>query len=98
MNIRFDPNNVVIKLCLSGMNLEGSGNTEDATTMFQKAWQEASNDFERFYCSLPFSSSTKSITDKLKWLETSLRCALNINDDNVKSAYPTLYLNIAKCY
>ncbi|MDD4730008.1 MAG: NAD(+)--rifampin ADP-ribosyltransferase [Dysgonamonadaceae bacterium] len=25
-------------------------------------------------------------------------CALNINDDNVKSAYIALYLNIAKCY
>ncbi len=35
---------------------------------------------------------------KLKWMETSLQCALKINDDNVKSAYPTLYLHIAKCY
>jgi DNA/RNA tunnel of bacterial DNA dependent RNA polymerase. len=31
-------------------------------------------------------------------METSLQCALNINDDNVKSAYSTLYVNIAKCY
>ena len=31
-------------------------------------------------------------------MKTSLQCALKINDDNVKSAYSTLYLNIAKCY
>ena len=37
MNIKFDANNVVIKLCLSGMNLEDSGNTQDSIKMFQKA-------------------------------------------------------------
>ena len=40
----------------------------------------------------------KDIADKLKWMETSLQCARNIDDDNVQSAYPMLYLNISKCY
>ncbi len=98
MNKKFDPNNVVIKLCMSGMNLEGSGNIEDATTMFHKAWHGATDDYERFIAAYHLARQQKSITDKLKWMETSLQCALNINDDNVKSAYSTLYLNIAKCY
>jgi tetratricopeptide (TPR) repeat protein len=34
----------------------------------------------------------------LKWDEIALQSALKINDDNVKEAYPSLYLNIAKCY
>lgn len=37
MNKIFDPNNP-IKLCISGMELEESGNSEDAITMFHKAW------------------------------------------------------------
>ena len=41
MNIKFDPNNVVIKLCMSGMSLEDDGNIEDAIMMFHKAWHEA---------------------------------------------------------
>ena len=98
MSIKFDPNNVVIKLCMSGLNLEGSGNIEDATTMFHKAWHESTDDYERFIAAYHLARQQKSITDKLKWMETSLQCALNINDDNVTSAYPTLYLNIAKCY
>jgi rifampin ADP-ribosylating transferase len=98
MNIKFDPNNVVIKLCMSGMRLEDSGDIEDAITMFHKAWNEATDDYERFIAAYHLARQQKSITDKLKWMETSLQCALNINDDNVKSAYPTLYLNIAKCY
>lgn len=36
--------------------------------------------------------------DKLKWDETSLQFALKINNATVKVAFPSLYLNIAKCY
>ncbi len=98
MSIRFDPNNAVVRLCMSGMSLEDSGNIEDAITMFRKAWQEATDDYERFIAAYHVARRQNSVTDKLKWMEISLQCALNINDDNVKSAYPTLYLNIAKCY
>jgi hypothetical protein len=31
-------------------------------------------------------------------MKKSLQYALNINDNNVKSVFPMLYLNIAKCY
>ena len=98
MSIKFDPNNVVIKLCMSGMGLEDSGKIEDAITVFHKAWNEATDDYERFIAAYHMARQQKNITDKLKWLETSLKCALNINDENVKSAYSTLYLNIAECF
>jgi tetratricopeptide (TPR) repeat protein len=98
MNIKFDPNNDIIKLCMSGLGLKDNGNIEDAITMFHKAWHEATDDYERFIASYHLARIQKSITDKLKWMETSLQCALKINDDNVKSAYSTLYLNIAECY
>lgn len=96
--MRFDPNNVVIKLCMRGMSLEDSGNIEEAMTMFQKAWQEAADDYEKFIAAYHLARRQKDIADQLKWLETSLRYARNIDDDHVKSAYPTLYLGIAKCY
>ena len=98
MDAKFDSNNVVIKLCMSGMSLEDSGKIEDAFMMFHKAWSEASDDYERFISAYHFARQQKSITDILIWMETSLQCALNINDENVKSAYSTLYQNIAKCY
>lgn len=98
MNIKFDPNNAIIKLCMSGMGLEDSGNREEAITMFHKAWNEATDDYERFIAAYHLGRVQKSVTDRLKWMQTSLQCAQKINDDNVKSAYSTLYLNIAKCY
>lgn len=98
MNIKFDPNNIVIRLCVMGMGLEDSGNIEEASKMFHKAWNEATDDYERFIAAYHLARQEKNITDQLKWMETSLKCALNINDDNVKSAYSTLYGNISKCY
>ncbi|QHI73611.1 NAD(+)--rifampin ADP-ribosyltransferase [Aminipila terrae] len=98
MNIKFDPNNSVIKLCVMGMSLEDSGNVEEASAMFHKAWNEATDDYEKFIAAYHLARQQKDITDKLKWMETSLQCALNINDDNVNSAYSTLYVNISKCY
>lgn len=98
MNIKFDPNNIVIKLCMVGMSMADSRNLEEASTMFHKAWNEATDDYEKFIAAYHLALQQENIMDKLKWMETSLQCALNINDDNVKSAYSTLYINIAKCY
>jgi len=98
MNIKFDPNNNVIKLCVIGMGLEDSGNVEEANKMFQQAWDEAADDYEKFIAAYHFAHRQKDITNKLKWLETSLQCARNVNDENVKSAYTTLYADISGCY
>lgn len=98
MDVKFDPNNNVIRLCIMGMSLEDEGKSEEAGSMFNKAWEEAADDFEKFIAAYHLARQQRKITDKLKWLEISLQCALNIDDDNVKSAYTTLYENIARCY
>jgi tetratricopeptide (TPR) repeat protein len=98
MDIQFDQNNNIIKLLLQGMVMEESGKPEDAGLIFLEAWSEATDDFERFIAAYYVARHQKNIPDKLKWLETSLQFALKINDNTVKSAFPSLYLNIAKCY
>lgn len=98
MNIKFDPKNIIIKHCMGGMFLEESGKLDEAAAMFQKAWDEATDDYERFIAAYHVARLQKNISDKLKWMETSLQYALKINDENVISAYTALYLNISKCY
>lgn len=98
MEIQFDPNNNIIRLCMMGMNMEESGKPEDAGKLFFKAWSEATNDFERFIAAYYVARHQKNISDKLKWFETSLKFALKLNDAAAKSAFPSLYLSIAKCY
>src|SRR5205085_1824278 len=96
--MEFNPSNNVIKLCVQGMDMEGKGKSDEASGLFLQAWNEATNDFEKFTAAYYVARHQKNVSDKLKWLETALQFALKINDDSVKAAFPNLYLNIAKCY
>lgn len=96
--MEFNPNNNVVQLCVQGMDMEEKGKPEEASRLFLQAWGEATNDFEKFTAAYYVARHQKNVTDKLKWLETSLQFALKINNDNVKEAFPALYSNIAKCY
>jgi rifampin ADP-ribosylating transferase len=96
--MEFDQNNNVIKLCAQGMEMEGKGKLEEASKLFMQAWDEATNDFEKFTSAHYVARHQKNINDKLKWDKTALELALKINNDTVKGTFPSLYLNIAKCY
>lgn len=96
--MQFDPNNNVVKLCAQGMEMEGQGNPKDASKLFLKAWNESTNDFEKFTSAHYVARHQRNVVDKLQWDETALNYALKINDKNMKGAYPSLYLNIAKCH
>lgn len=80
------------------MSMEETGKPEEAGKLFHQAWNEGANDFEKFLAAYYVARHQKNSFDKLKWLETALQFALKINDDTVKSAFPFLYSNIAKCY
>jgi rifampin ADP-ribosylating transferase len=96
--MEFNPNNHIVKLCIQGMGIEEKGKPEEAGILFLQAWNEATNDFEKFIAAYFVARPQKNVSDKLKWIETALQFALKINDDTVNSALPSLYLNIAKCY
>lgn len=96
--MEFNPNNKIVQLCVQGVDMETKDKTEEAGKLFHQAWNEATNDFEKFIAAHFVARHQKNVPDKLKWLETALRFALKINNDAVKSAFPSLYLNIARCY
>ena len=96
--MEFNPNNNIVKLCLQGMDIEGKSKPEEASKIFLKAWNEATNDFEKFIAAHYVTRHQKSVPDKLKWVEATLQLALKINNDYVKGVFPSLYSNMAKCY
>lgn len=96
--MEFNPNNNVIKLCMEGMGMEEKGEQGEASKLFLQAWNEATNNFEKFIAAYYVARHQNNVSDKLKWLETALQFALKINDDAVTSAFPSLYSNIGKCY
>ena len=96
--MKFSPFNNVVKLCLQGMNMEEAGKPEAACTLFLQGWNEATNDFEKFLAAHYVARHQKTAAEKLHWLETTLQFALKVDDDAVKSAFPSLYWDMAKCY
>ena len=46
--MEFSPFNNVVKLCLQGMAMEENGKPEEASKLFLLAWNEATNESERF--------------------------------------------------
>ncbi len=96
--MEFNPNNGVVKRCIQGMDMEEKNKPEDASRLFLQAWNEATNDFEKYTAAFYIARHQKDVPDKLKWLETTLQFALRVNNDSVKGAFSSLYLNIAKCY
>lgn len=96
--MQFDPANKIVKLCALGINLEGQGKIGESFMTFQKAWEEATNDVEKFISAHYVARGQISIVDKLHWDKIALEFALKLKDEAVKSNFPSLYLNIAKCY
>ncbi|PBQ33230.1 rRNA adenine methyltransferase [Sphingobacteriaceae bacterium] len=95
--MQFDPRNPIVKLCLQGMDLETQNKPEEALRLFLQAYNEATQDFEKFIAAYYIARHQKEVREKLRWLESVLEMGLKINDDSVKSAFPFLYSTIAKC-
>ncbi len=96
--MEFSPSNVVVRLCIQGMAMEDQGKPDEARGFFLQAWEEATNDFERYIAAYYAARHQETVHDRLKWLQTSLQLALEMNDVTVKSAFPALYSSIAECY
>lgn len=95
--MEFNPNNNIIKHCVQGMWLDANNNHEEAMMLFQRSWDEAVDDFEKFIAAYYLGLHQKKPTDKIIWFEKALMFALKYNNDLLKSSIPHLYFNIAKC-
>src|SRR5690606_4850272 len=98
--MQIDPNSEIVKICVEGMNIEGDGEGESkrAITLFKKAWNMAKNKNEKLIAAHYVARNQKNVSDKLKWDERALNLALEIDNEDIKGSYPSLYLNIGKCY
>jgi len=95
--MHIDPANKIVQLCAMGLELEAT-KPEEAKAMFMQAWNASSNDLEKCIAAHYVARHQSSTEEKLQWDKTALEFALKIDGSYIKSYYPSLYLNIAKCY
>jgi rifampin ADP-ribosylating transferase len=96
--MEFNQNNTVMQLCAQGMQMEGEGKLHEAKQLFCKAWDAAVTPIEQFTAAHYVARHQNSVEGKLVWDEKCLSIALTIDDEGMKANYPSLYLNIGKCY
>ncbi len=96
--MQFNPDNPIVKLCAQGMQQEATGQPGEALALFMQAWQQAESDMDKFVAAHYVARHQPTVADKLAWDETALRHALRITGNGMEATYPSLYLNIAKCY
>lgn len=96
--MHFDPQNEIVRLCAKGMEMEGKGNPAEAAQLFNEAWEKAKDDVEKFTAAHYLARHQPDVEGKLTWDRLALHHALQIKEDTVKAALPSLYLNVGKCY
>jgi rifampin ADP-ribosylating transferase len=94
----FNPNNTIVQYCIRGMIMEAQGHADKAAELLLQAWNEASNNFEKYLAAYFMARHQTSIPEKLKWFETALEFALITDNIAVKGSLHTLYSSIAECY
>lgn len=97
MSTPFGSENKIVQLCAKGMELEGSDD-QQARKLFQQAWEESESDYDRFIVAHYLARQQADISGKLTWDLRALEHALRTDDETIKGVFPSLYLNIGKCY
>jgi hypothetical protein len=96
--MEFSPSNQIVQLCIQGMAMEEKGLLEEARMIFLQAWENASENLEKFISAYYLSRHQPDVADRLHWLKTAVALALQINIELVESAFPVLYSEMATCY
>jgi len=93
-----DPQNAVVRYCAAGIQLEQSGQPDEALRLFTLAWDKSTDAFERTIAAHYMARHQKTPEDVLHWNREALSNADSVGDDRVQEFYPSLYLNLGKAH
>ena len=95
--MEFNPSNKIVQLCIKGMALEET-HPADAREIYLQAWNDADDDLEKYLAAYYVARSRTNPNDRLEWFERALDYAKKVDRPATRSAFPTLYSNLAECY
>lgn len=93
-----DQDNPVVKHCIEGMQAEGNGDVAKACDAFTKAWEIASDDFERCIAAHYVARHQETPEETLRWNEVALHCARAVEDRRVASFFPSLLASLGQAH
>jgi tetratricopeptide (TPR) repeat protein len=93
-----DPTNLVVRLCVQGMQAEASGRLVEALGLFQRAWQAAGDDYEACIAAHYVARHQTSPEETLHWSQVCLDRADRVGDGRVTGFYPSLHAGMGRAH
>jgi hypothetical protein len=93
----FDLNNPIVQHCLRAMAVEPADLTQ-SRRIAHEAWDEATDDFERFLAAYHIARFEEDHGERIRWLETSLECATRSGDLSARTALGALHAKLVEAY
>lgn len=95
-----DLTNPVISLCMEGSRAEFNGQLEQATALYQQAWNSARDDFEAciaaHYLGHALTRTGAEPAQRLHWHQLALERAQAVQDARIEPFLPSLYVNLGQ--
>lgn len=89
-----DTDNPIVKLCVAGMKAELENKTDAAKALFEKAWSESRDDYEKCIAAHYLARHQADAQAIYQWNKESLERAEAVGDERIKDFYPSLHLNL----
>jgi tetratricopeptide (TPR) repeat protein len=93
-----ETDNLVVKLCLQGMEAETTGEAEEARRLFEQAWAASQNEYEACVAAHYLARHQDTPQAMFEWNREALNRADAVNDERVRGFYSSLYLNLGHSY
>ena len=97
-DMRFNPTSPFIQQLMQAIIQTEQGNLAQAEAILDRMYRQTDDDYEKFLLAYQFSKVTTDIFERVKWLSVSLESAQKIDDEEVKSAYVTLFRDLSAAY
>lgn len=93
-----DPDNIVVQLCVQGMNTEAADRSSEARDLFRQAWEAAGNDYEACVAAHYLARHQPTAAETLHWNQECLTRADRVGDDRVRGFYASLHGNMGRAH
>ncbi|WP_329096889.1 hypothetical protein [Streptomyces sp. NBC_01439] len=93
-----DPENIVVQLCVQGMQAEAEGRDVRARELFLQAWEAAEDDYDACIAAHYLARHQPTPQETLHWNQECLTRADKVGDDRVRGFYASLHGNMARAH
>jgi len=93
-----DPENLIIRLCIAGMEAEQQGCFGEAKVLYEQAWRQSTDDVERCIAAHHVARQQDTLDKALWWNQLALHRADAARDTRVHALYPSLHLGLGKAF